>query len=341
MKFDIAISPSSLSEVPALGRRAEALGADGLFTGETQHDPFLPLALAAEHTTRIELGTGVAIAFGRSPLTVAHTAWDLAAQSGGRFVLGLGTQVKPHIERRFGMSWPESPVGKLREFIAAVRAIWRAWQTGGPLNFRGEHFKLTLMTPFFNPGPIRQPQIPVYIAGVNAPLIKLAGEAADGFVAHPFHTRRYLTDVILPNIEAGAAKAGRSRREIALISMAFVAIGETDADRAGMREAMRAQIAFYASTPSYRAVMSLHGWDTQAERLSALASKGQWGDMPAIISDEMLAEFVVEGSWADIGGKLRAKYDGLLDRLALYLPFTPSESDEVWGMLAKVIRGNE
>ncbi|MEK7311767.1 MAG: TIGR03617 family F420-dependent LLM class oxidoreductase, partial [Chloroflexota bacterium] len=207
MKFDIALAPSALSEVPALARRAEALGADGLFTSETQHDPFLPLALAAEHTSHVELGTAVAIAFARSPMTVAYTSWDLAAQSGGRFILGLGTQVKPHVERRFGMTWPESPVGKLREFIAVLRAIWQSWQTGERLSFRGEHFKLTLMTPFFNPGEIKDPDIPIYIAGVNAPLIKLAGEAADGFHVHPYHTRRYLAEIILPNIEAGAAKA--------------------------------------------------------------------------------------------------------------------------------------
>ena len=339
MKFDIAISPSSLAEVPALAKRAEALGADGLFTSETQHDPFLPLTLAAEHTTRIEFGTAVAIAFGRSPLTVAHTSWDLAVQSGGRYILGLGTQVKPHVERRFGMAWPESPVGKLREFIAAVRAVWNSWQTGERLNFRGEHFKLTLMTPFFNPGAIKTPDIPIYIAGVNAPLIKLAGETADGFHMHSYHTRRYLTEVILPNIEAGAAKAGRSRRDVTIACAPFVAVGDTETARAAMREVMRSQIAFYASTPSYRAVMSLHGWEAQAEGLSALAAKGGWAEMPKLIGDDMMAEFVVEGSWDEIGGKLRAKYDGLVDRLALYAPFTPGEDDERWGRVARGIRG--
>lgn len=338
MQFDIALSPSSLSEVPSLARRAEALGADGLWTSETQHDPFLPLALAAEHTSRADFGTAVAIAFARSPMTVAYTAWDLAAQSGGRFVLGLGTQVKPHVERRFGMAWPESPVGKLREFIAALRAVWQSWQAGERLNFRGEHFKLTLMTPFFNPGEIKHPDIPIYIAGVNAPLIKLAGEAADGFHVHPYHTRRYLAEVVLPNIEAGAAKAGRSRKDVAIAATAFVAIGKDDSERALMREAMRSQIAFYASTPTYRPVMSLHGWDAQAEQLTALAAKSGWAEMPAVVTDAMLAEFVVEGTWEDVGAKVRAKYDGLADRLGLYLPFTPSENDENWKKAAEAIK---
>ncbi len=338
MHFDIALAPVSLKQVPDLARRAEALGAHSLFTTETQHDPFLPLALAAEHTSTIQLGTAVAIAFARSPMTVAYTAWDLAQQSGGRFILGLGTQVKPHIERRFGLAWPESPVGKLREFIAALRAIWKAWETGDRLNFRGEHFKLTLMTPFFNPGPMPHPKIPIYIAGVNAPLIKLAGETADGFHVHPYHTRRYLEEVILPNIEAGAAKSGRSRSEVALAASAFVAIGEDEAARAMMREAMRSQIAFYASTPTYRPVMSLHGWEAQAETLTTLAAKGGWGEMPAVITDEMLAEFLVEGTWDDVGGKLRARYEGLVDHLAIYLPFAPSEVDANWMKVAAAIK---
>jgi probable F420-dependent oxidoreductase len=338
MKFDIALTPSSLGEVPDLARRAEALGADGLFTSETQHDPFLPLALAAEHTASVSLGTAVAIAFARSPMTVAHTAWDLAAQSNGRFLLGLGTQVKPHIERRFGMPWPESPAGRLREFISALRAIWNAWQTGERLNFRGDYFKHTLMTPFFNPGEIPNPGIPIYIAGVNAPLIRLAGEAADGFHIHPYHTRRYIAEVVVPNLQAGAARSGRTPREVVLATTAFVAVGATGAERANMREMMRAQVAFYASTPSYRSVMSLHGWQAQAEQLSALAARGGWGEMPSAVTDEMLAEFVVEGTWDEVGGRLREKYQGLVDRLALYLPFTPSELDENWMKVAKAIK---
>jgi probable F420-dependent oxidoreductase len=335
MDFDLILAPASLNDVPELARRAEATGADALWTTEIQHDPFLPLTLAAEHTTRASLGTAVAIAFARSPMTVAYTAWDLAAQSKGRFILGLGTQVKPHIERRFGMAWPESPVGKLREFISSLRAIWQAWQTGERLNVRGEHFKLTLMTPFFNPGENAHPTIPIYIAGVNTPLIRLAGETADGFHVHPYHTRRYLQEVVLPNLEIGAAKANRNRSDVAVVATAFVAIGSTEAERAMGREMMRSQIAFYASTPSYRSVMALHGWEAQAEQLSMLAARGGWGEIGAVITDEMLNEFVVEGTWDDIGGKVRAKYVGLADRLALYLPFSRSEVDANW---VKVVR---
>lgn len=338
MKFDLALTPASLTQVPDLAKRAEALGATGLWSTETQHDPFLSLTLAAEHTTAISLGTAVAIAFARSPMTVAYTAWDLAAQSNGRFILGLGTQVKPHIERRFGMSWPESPVNKLREFIIALRSIWQSWQTGERLNFRGEYFKHTLMTPFFNPGEIKYPHIPIYIAGVNAPLIKLAGELADGFQVHPYHTRKYLAEVIRPNLEAGAAKTGRQPNQISVATTAFVAIGRDESERSLMREMMKSQIAFYASTPTYRSVMSLHGWEAQAEQLTALAARGGWGDMPAVITDEMLAEFIVEGTWADIGDKLRAKYDGLADRLALYLPYSQSEVDENWQKVAQAIQ---
>jgi probable F420-dependent oxidoreductase len=339
MNFDIALAPASLSDVPELVKRAEAIGADGLWTTEVQHDPFLPLALAAEHTARPSLGTAVAIAFARSPMTVAYTSWDLAGQSKGRFILGLGTQVKPHIERRFGMQRPESPVGKLREFMAAVRAIWNAWQTGERLNYRGEHFKHTLMTPFFNPGEIKYPNIPIYIAGVNAPLIRLAGEAANGFHVHPYHTRKYLSEVILPNLEAGAAKTGRSRADVAIAVTAFTAIGATDSERAMMRELMRAQIAFYASTPTYKAVMSLHGWEPQAEQLTALAARGGWAEMSGVLTDEMLNEFVVEGTWDEIGGKLRAKYEGLADRLAIYLPYSLSENDANWKKVVRAIQG--
>lgn len=340
MKFDLALAPGPLAHLPTLALRAETLGAAGLWTTETQRDPFLPLALAAEHTSTLQLGTAVAIAFARSPMTVAHTAWDLAQQSQGRFILGLGTQVKPHIERRFGMVWPESPVGKLREFMLALRAIWSAWQTGDRLNYRGEYFKHTLMTPFFNPGEIAHPTIPIYIAGVNAPLIRLAGELADGFHVHPYHTRKYLTEVVLPNLETGAAKTGRSRSDIAIVCMPFVAVGDTPTERATMREVMRAQIAFYASTPTYKPVLALHGWADKAEQLSALAARGNWGDMPAVLTDEVLSEFLIEGTWAEVGHQLLARYTGLADRLSIYNPYTPSANDDDWKRLAAIVNNN-
>src|SRR5512146_1166151 len=209
MNVDASLPSVPLREVPAIAEAAEQMGFDALWTSETQHDPFLPCALIAEHTRKLHFGTAIAVSFARSPATLAYTAWDLAAQSNGRFMLGLGTQVKAHIERRFGMQWPESVVGKLREQIQAIRAFWDAWQNRTKLNFRGEHYKLTLMSPFFDPGPISHPQIPIYIAGVNEGLARLAGEMCEGFHVHPFHSTRYLREIILPAIEVGLSKQGR------------------------------------------------------------------------------------------------------------------------------------
>jgi probable F420-dependent oxidoreductase len=334
VKFDATLAPASLSEVPALARAAESLGVSAVWTTETQHDPFLPLTLVAEHTTRLRFGTAVAIGFARSPTTLAHTAWDLAAQSGGRFVLGLGTQVKAHIERRFGMAWPESPVGKLRELILALRALWDCWQTGpqGRLNFRGEYFRLTLMTPFFDPGPMAHPHIPIFIAGVNPGLARLAGEVGDGFHVHPYHTPAYLRDVLRPALAEGAARAGRALSGIEVAGAVFVVTSEAE------REFVRQQISFYASTPSYRPVLDRHGWSAVGERLSALAARGQWDAMPALISDEMLSTFAVSAPLAGLAPRLKERYAGLLDRLMLYRPFVSGEDDEGWRMLAQQVQ---
>ncbi len=331
MKFDAQIAPGSLTEVGQLTEGAEKLGFDALWTSETQHDPFLPLGLVAEHSQRIQFGTSVAIGFARSPTTLAHTAWDLAEDSGGRFILGLGTQVRAHIERRFGMPWPDSPVGKLRELIAAIRAIWQAWQTGERLNLRGEYFKLTLMTPFFNPGPIQHPQIPIYIAGVNTGLARLAGEAADGLHAHPYHSAEYLRQVIRPAIDEGLARAGRQPGAVSLSTTAFAVTSEPEA------AAVRTQIAFYASTPSYRVVMELHGWEATADQLRDLAQRGEWGAMGDQISDEMLETFAVVCDPAELGSALAARYEGLVDRLALYLPYSPGVDDAFWsGLISQI-----
>ncbi len=330
MMLDVAFMAVPLAEMPALAQAAEALGFTGAWTSETQHDPFLPLALAAEHTHRLQLGTAVAIAFARSPFTLAQTAWDLAAQSGGRFILGLGTQVKAHIERRFGMPWPESPVAQLREQVLAIRAIWRVWQDGERLNFRGERYKLTLMTPFFDPGPIATPAIPVFLSGVNIGLARLAGEIADGFHVHPFHTAGYLNEVVRP-----ALQAGRDRADEALASggmpklSATVFVITSDAER----EQVRAQIAFYASTPSYRAVLAHHGWAAIGERLSALAARGRWDEMPALIDGDLLRAFAVEAPLGDLAPLLRERYAGRLDRLTLYRSFRPGDDDAGWNKL--------
>lgn len=325
--LDATLPLVPLSAIPAIAQAAEAFGFNTLWSTETIHDPFLPGPLVLEHTRRLGFGTAVAIAFARSPTTLAYTAWDLAQASHGRFILGLGTQVKAHIERRFGMPWPESVVGKLREQIAAVRAFWNTWQNNQPLNFRGEHYKLTLMSPFFNPGPIQYPDIPIYIAGVNTGLARLAGEVAQGFHAHPFHTPRYLRELILPAIQQGLAKASRARTDIKVSTSAFMV---TSPEEEGF---VRSQIAFYASTPSYRPVMALHGWEQIAHELSALASRGAWPEMPALITDDMLAEFAVISSPAALPTALHERYQGLVDRLSVYLPFKPGERDEFWKTL--------
>jgi probable F420-dependent oxidoreductase len=324
MIVDTALPPMGLNEVSKIAGAAEEMGFEAVWSTETIHDPFLPGALIAEHTRRLYFGTAVAIAFARSPATLAYTAWDLSQASKGRFILGLGTQVKAHIERRFGMPWPESPVNKLREQIEAIRAFWTCWQTGKPLNLRGEYYKLNLMSPFFNPGPIDHPDIPIFIAGVNKGLARLAGETAEGFHVHPFHTPRYLRELLLPALEDGAKKAARSRTDIQVSTTIFTAINE------GEREFVRTQIAFYASTPSYLKVMALHGWQETAGQLSHLAARGRWGEMPALIDDEMLETFCVSSPPDDLRNSITERYQGLSDRITLYLPFVPGERDSFW-----------
>ena len=328
MKFDAALPPAHLKNVPATAEAAEQIGFDALWTQETQHDPFLPCALIAEHTQHLNFGTAIAVSFPRSPANLAYTAWDLAAQSNGQFILGLGTQVKAHIERRFGQPWPESVTGKLREQIQVIRAFWDCWQNGTKLNYRGEYYKITLMSPFFHAGPIEHPNIPIYIAGVNTGLAKLAGEMCEGFHVHPFHSVRYLREVVLPAIEEGAAKANRNRKDVNVTVTAFVATNSEEMNFA------RAQISFYASTPSYRPVMDLHGWSTVAEKLSAHAARGEWSEMPMLISDEILKEFCLVTDEDTFADELKRRYKGIADRLALYTAFVPGEKDEWWAKLA-------
>jgi len=335
MKFDAALPPTGLKDVPAIAKAAQEIGFDALWTQETQHDPFLPCALIAEHTSRLNFGTAIAVSFARSPANIAYIAWDLAAQSNGRFILGLGTQVKAHIERRFGQPWPESVTGKLREQIQVIRAFWDCWQNGTKLNFRGEYYKVTLMTPFFQPAPLPvgegrgEGEIPIYIAGVNTGLAKLAGETCDGFHAHPFHSVRYLKEVMLPAIEEGMKKENRKREGVEVSVTAFVATTPEEMNFA------RAQISFYASTPSYRPVMDLHGWNDVAEKLSAHAARGEWTEMPMLITAEMLNEFCVVTEEDKLAGELKKRYDGIADRLTLYTPFVPGERDAWWRELAK------
>lgn len=319
MKLDVRLG-GPLSQVGEAARKAESMGFDGAWTSETQHDAFLPLVLAAEHTTLLELGTSIAVAFGRSPIVTAHLAWDLAALSRGRFLLGLGTQVKGHIERRYGLTW-DSPGPRLRDYIRALRAIWECWQHGTPLNYRGEFYSHTLMTPFFNPGPIAHPRIPVHIAGVQPFMCRLAGELCDGFQVHPFHSAKYLREVVLPNVEEGLKASGRTRADICLASSAFIVTGRDATQLEAARRSVKSQIGFYASTPNYRVILECHGWGQVAKDLTRRSVQRDWDGMAALVTDEMLEAFAIVGTPDEVPGKLRQRCTGVLDRLAVYDAF--------------------
>lgn len=334
MKIDASLPPVSLNEIPRLAERAQDIGFDGLWSSETQHDPFLPLPLVSQYTRDLQLGTAVAIAFARSPANLAYTAWDLAQASQGRFILGLGTQVRAHIERRFGMPWPDSPRGKLRELVQAIRAFWTTWQTGEALQLRGDYYRLSLMTPFFNPGPIDFPEIPIFLAGVNTGMCQLAGEVAEGFHAHPYHSPRYLEQVVRPAIQKGLSDSGRSWSDFELSTTAFVVTNPTEG------EFVRSQIAFYASTPSYHPVMELHGWGQVAERLSQLARRGKWSEMAGLIDDPILQTFAVCCEPDHLPAELLKRYESLVDRLTLYRPFTGDQEDTIWQALVQGL-GNQ
>jgi len=338
MKLDTILAARDFGEAAANAKAADKMGFDAIWNTESQHEPFMPLAVAATVTKRAKLGTAVALAFPRSPMIVAYTAWDLQASSNGRFILGLGTQVKGHNERRFSVKW-ESPGRKLREVILALRAIWDSWQNRMALNFTGEFYRFTLMTPFFDPGPIPNPRVPVYIAAVNRYMCRLAGELCDGVHVHPFHSVKYLREVMIPNLEAGAAKAGRSRGDVELATSAFVIAGDSRREIDEGRESARRQIAFYASTRTYKPVLDAHGWGEVCQRLSDKAAAGDWSGMAREITDEMLDEYSVAGSPAEIPQKIKARYEGILDRLSFYTPFRPGECDARWRRLVRAFNG--
>lgn len=337
MKFDVIIFPDDLNSAGELARKVEDYGFDGLWTAETAHNPFLPLTHAALTTKRIDLGTAIAVAFPRSPMVTAQIAWDLAGQSQGRFILGLGTQVKAHITRRFSSEW-SAPAPRLREYILAMRAIWDTFQKGAPLRYEGDNYRFTLMSPFFNPGPIKNPDIPIYIAGVNDGLARLGGELCQGFHVHSFHTVKYLKELIIPNIEVGAQKAGRSRADVQLTCAIFVVSGRNEEEMQQNAVATKSQIAFYASTPSYEAVMEMHGWSDIANRLNQMSREGRWMEMWQEVTDEMLHEFAVVAPPDELAEKVKARYDGLLDRVGYYFPFKPDEDDKrgIWENAARV-----
>lgn len=303
---------------------AEAAGFDAVMTVELGHDPFAPLAFAALATARIELTTSVAVAFPRSPTVMASQAWDLQANSGGRFVLGLGSQVKGHNERRFGIAW-SAPAPRLRDYIGALRAIWRCWETGETLDYRGEHYRLNLMPPDFSPQPTGLPAVPVTIAAVGEAMLRVAGEVADGVRLHPLCSRRYLEEVSLPRIGEGMRRSGRSREHFDVHGGGFVATGADAAELAGAVERVRQRIAFYASTRSYLPILLLHGEGELGLKLHRLSVEGRWNEMAAEVSDEIVHLFAACGTYREIAGAIAERFGGLADSIDLaFPPSTPA-----------------
>src|SRR3954447_6309739 len=317
MEFDIYNFGMPLREVGPLAIEAEALGFSGMWFTESRNNPFLACAMAAVPTRELIVGTGIAVAFPRSPMVMAQETWDLAAAAPGRFILGLGTQVKAHIERRFSMPF-DRPVARLREYVLALRAIWRAFQGDVPLSFEGDFYRFTLLTDFFSPGPIADPTVPIYVAGVNQGLARMAGEVCDGFHIHPFHSRLYLEQRIIPWIAEGAAAADRQLSDITLACPVFMITGDSDREVEAQRQATRRQLAFYGSTKTYEPVFALHGWDDAGARLRRLQAQGDTSGMEAVVTDEMLNSYAVTASWDDLPSALLQRYGGLVDRIFPY-----------------------
>ncbi len=326
MRVIYPLSSPNMRAVASEAAWAEAMGYDGVASSETAHDPFIALALAATATSRVTLETHVAIAFPRSPMVVAYTGRDLQDLSGGRFRLGLGTQVKGHIERRFSSVW-ESPGPKLREYIQSLRSIWRAWNTGEPLDFRGRFYQFSLMTPFFSPGPGQYEPPQVFNAAVNAYNCRVAGEVSDGLTLHTFTSAEYVRQVVWPNIAAGAEKAGRNPAEVKVNGGGFIVTGPNRAALQEARQEARRRIAFYASTRTYRPVLERHGFQEVGQRLYQMSLEGQWGPMGELVSDEMLDAFAVVGEYDEVAAKLLERYGGLVDEVSLSVA-TAGERDE-------------
>jgi probable F420-dependent oxidoreductase len=320
VKVDSGVMAASLSDIAKRAQALEEIGYDGLLTAETSHDPFFPALIAAEHTERIELGTGIAVAFARNPMNLASIGYDLQLFSEGRFILGLGSQIKAHIEKRFSMPWSH-PAARMREFILAMRAIWDCWNNGEKLDFRGDFYRHTLMTPFFNPGPSPYGAPKVFLAAVGAKMTEAAGEVADGIIIHGFTTERYVREVTMPAIDRGLAKAGRSRSSFEVSGPLFVVTGTDEASMEDAARGTRQQIAFYGSTPAYRGVLELHGWGDLQTELNALSKQGEWVKMGELIDDEMLRTFAVVAEPEDVGAELRRRYGGIVDRCSFYAPY--------------------
>ena len=339
MKIDTFFA-DGLASAPGAARRAEAVGYDAWWTGEVAHDPLLPLAAAASTTSTIQLGTSIALAFARSPMSVAYQAWDLADASRGRFILGLGTQVKAHVERRFSMPWHQ-PVSQMREYIAALHAIFAAWQEGAPLAFNGEYYSHTLMTPVFNPGPLPDGQQPsIALAAVGGALTRLAGETCDGFMLHPFTHSRFIDEVTLPALEVGAARSpGKERPWI--FATAFFVVGDTDEELAASDARVRKQLAFYASTPAYVEVLRALGQEELHRELLTMSKQGRWDEMTELMEPSIADHFILSGTLEELPEKIVSRFHGRADRIAPYFPLPNYEPERVSDFMKAVHKASE
>jgi probable F420-dependent oxidoreductase len=317
MELDLYCTEPHPARIGDIARQAEAAGFAGLWVTEAAHNPYIASALAAEASARLVIGTDVAIAFPRSPMVTAQAAWDLAALSGGRFILGLGTQVKAHLERRFSVSG-ERPAARIREYVLALRAIFDAFARREKLRFEGEFHRFSLLTDFFDPGPIEVPDPPIYLAGVNDRMARVTGEVADGFCVHPVNSPEYLRAVVRPSIEEGAKQAGRDPGAVKVVAPVFTIVGDPGPELDRQRDAIRLQIAFYGTTPSYGRVFEVHGREGITARLGAALRAGDHAAMAAEIDDELLDAFSVTASWDGLAGALRRRFDGLADRIFPY-----------------------
>ena len=337
MKVDGGIG-SNLHQAGAQAKELEAAGYSGAWTAETSHDPFFPLLLAAEHTETLELGTSIAVAFARNPMTLANIGWDLQAFSKGRFNLGLGSQIKPHITKRFSMEWSH-PAPRMREMILAIRAIWDTWENGTPLNFRGDYYTHTLMTPFFTPerADLAGFGVPkIFLAGVGELMTEVAGEVCDGFLCHGFTTEKYLREVTIPALARGRAKAGKTMEGFEIVGPSFVVTGSTEEEMAAAAAGTRQQIAFYGSTPAYRGVLEVHGWGELQDELNRLSKQGEWVEMGNLITDEILETFAVVGQPEHVAPELHRRYGDVIERISFYAPY--KSDPERWAQVLDALK---
>lgn len=327
MKVGTGMQGGLVADIPQKARKAEELGYDFFSTSETKRNPFISAALAAEHTKRAQVRTSIALAFARSPMDTAYMAWDLQSLSGGRFQLGLGSQVRGHIVRRFNMPWGR-PAARMREYIMALRSVWRSWQNREKVDFKGDFYNFNLMPPFFTPEPIEHPDIKIYIAAVNANMLQVAGEVCDGVLLHSFGTFKYIREVVMPNLQKGADKAGRSPSDIDINGGGYIITGPNEEHIQKSRQEVKNAISFYASTRSYAPVMNAHGWNDTAQKLYRMSVEGKWPEMGAQITDEMLDEFAIVGGYDEIIDKVKATYGPFASSLSFSIPVNSGEDEE-------------